>query len=196
MEFSTGYKDMTPRQKFILALQGEQPPGRVPHFELVFFLTMEAFGRIHPDQRAYWQWDQMSQIERDLHIRDIADLYVQTARTYEHSAIFQHDPPGVKDDGDIMRISDEIRNISGMDFFLMMEGDATYAVPDGDKMMDFVVKLAEQPQEMKDEAQRRVDRRIARAEKLRSQGVVEGFAMCDDYSAVCFHNLCCNLFLC
>ena len=32
---------MTPRQKFILALEGKQPPGRVPHFELVFFLTME-----------------------------------------------------------------------------------------------------------------------------------------------------------
>ena len=32
-------------------------PGRVPHFELVFFLTMEAFGKIHPSQRHYAQWD-------------------------------------------------------------------------------------------------------------------------------------------
>ena len=39
---------MTPREKFIMALEGKQPPGRVPHFELVFFLTMEAFGRVHP----------------------------------------------------------------------------------------------------------------------------------------------------
>ena len=42
---------MKGRQKMMMALEGKQPPGRVPHFELVFFLTMEAFGRIHPSQR-------------------------------------------------------------------------------------------------------------------------------------------------
>jgi uroporphyrinogen decarboxylase len=64
---------MTPRDRFILALRGRQPPGRVPHFELVFFLTMEAFGRVHPSQRNYGQWMQMSDCERDLHRRDKAD---------------------------------------------------------------------------------------------------------------------------
>ena len=83
---------MTPREKFIMALEGKQPPGRVPHFELVFFLTMEAFGRVHPIHRIYGQWDQMSRAERDLHRRDIAELYVATARRYEHSAIFFHSP--------------------------------------------------------------------------------------------------------
>ena len=47
---------MTPRDMFILALEGGQPPGRVPHFELVFFLTMEAFGRVHPSHRRFDQW--------------------------------------------------------------------------------------------------------------------------------------------
>jgi len=83
---------MTPRQKFILALEGKQPPGRVPHFELVFFLTMEAFGRIHSSQRHYSQWRRTSEAERNLHRRDIADLYIATARKYEHSAIFFHPP--------------------------------------------------------------------------------------------------------
>ena len=27
---------------------------------VVFFLTMEAFGRVHMSQRAFWQWDLMS----------------------------------------------------------------------------------------------------------------------------------------
>ena len=49
---------MTPRESFIAALERKPPVGRVPHFELEFFLTMEAFGRVHPSQRAYGQWAQ------------------------------------------------------------------------------------------------------------------------------------------
>src|ERR1035437_2673289 len=102
---------MTPRQRFIAALEGRQTPGRVPHFELVFFLTMEAFGRVHPSQRNYGQWQQMAESERELHRRDIADLYVQTARKYEHSAIFFHGAGGWCDqhDAEAMRCLDLIR---------------------------------------------------------------------------------------
>ena len=81
---------MTPRESFICALDRQIPAGRVPHFELVFFLTMEAFGRVHPSQRSYGQWDQMEEKERQLHRVDMADLYIATAERYEHSAIFLH----------------------------------------------------------------------------------------------------------
>lgn len=43
----------TPRERFIAALERQQLEGRVPHFELVFYLTMEAFGKIHPTHRMY-----------------------------------------------------------------------------------------------------------------------------------------------
>jgi predicted dehydrogenase len=36
---------MTHRERFIKALKREPFKGRVPHFELVFFLTMESFGK-------------------------------------------------------------------------------------------------------------------------------------------------------
>ena len=36
--------EITPRERFIAALEHKTPEGRVPHFELVFYLTMEAFG--------------------------------------------------------------------------------------------------------------------------------------------------------
>ena len=39
---------MTPRERFIAAFERKPLTGRVPHFELVFFLTMEAFGKVHP----------------------------------------------------------------------------------------------------------------------------------------------------
>jgi len=65
---------MTPREEFIAALDGKQPQGRVPHFELVFYLTMEALGRVHPAHRTFGQWKQMSRREQDLHVRDIAEV--------------------------------------------------------------------------------------------------------------------------
>ncbi|HCV22851.1 MAG TPA: hypothetical protein DGN59_05275, partial [Candidatus Latescibacteria bacterium] len=82
--------DARPRERFIAALERRPLKGRVPHFELVFFLTMEAFGRVHPSHRSYHQWDQMEEAERQLHRRDMADLFIQTARRFDHDAIFLH----------------------------------------------------------------------------------------------------------
>jgi uroporphyrinogen decarboxylase len=174
---------MTPREKFIMALEGKQPPGRVPHFELVFYLTMEAFGRVHPTHRHFGQWGQMSQRERDLHIRDIADLYVAIARKYEHAAIFFHGPGGWGGAGDeeTRRTLDAIRDLSGMDYCLMIHGDATYGIPDGNHMVEFSEKVADRPQEVKDDAARMVDRALAWAEGYRRHGVLDGFALCADY---------------
>ena len=176
---------MTPREKFITALEGGRPPGRVPHFELVFFLTMEAFGRVHPSSRAYAQWDQMTDRERDLHRRDIADLYVATARKYEQSAIFFHPPGGWKGDDETLRTLEAIREISGQDYFLMAHGDATYSVPSGENMMAFVGRIADEPQAVKDDADRMVDNALTRAEHFRGAALLDGWALCSDY---CFND--------
>ena len=178
---------MTPREKFIMALEGRQPPGRVPHFELVFYLTMEAFGRVHPTQRTFGQWDQMSDGERDLQRRDMADLYVAIARRYEHSAIFFHGPAawGPDGPGETMRTLEAIREISGQDYFLMVHGDATYSISSADRMMEFVYQIADQPQEVRDRAARMVDNTLKMAERYRRHGALDGFALCADY---CFNS--------
>jgi len=174
---------MTPRERFIAALERRPLTGRVPHFELVFFLTMEAFGRVHPAHRSYSQWDQMSRREQDLHLRDMADVYVLTARRYEHSAIFVHSP--LANEADHFRLIDEIRRQSGDSFFLMMHGDATYSIPSGGDMTEFCVRLFEEPQAAKDQARRRVDEALARGERFRCHGGLDGWALCSDY---CFNN--------
>ena len=46
-------RPMTHRERFIRTLKCEKIGGRVPHFELVFFLTMEAIGKVHPAHRNY-----------------------------------------------------------------------------------------------------------------------------------------------
>ena len=173
---------MTPRERFIAALERRPLPGRVPHFELVFYLTLEALGKLHPSQRAYYQWDQMSETERRLHRRDMAQIYIDTAEKYEHSAIFLHPNPGSLDEQ--LKLLDEVRTISGDKFFLMMHGDPTYAIPDGAGMEEMSIKMAEEPDAMDDRAKRSVDGAIKHAEALKKHGALDGFALCSDY---CFN---------
>jgi uroporphyrinogen decarboxylase len=172
---------MKPREKFIAALEHRPISGRVPHFELVFFLTMEAFGKVHPSHRNYAQWVQMSEKERELHREDVAEVFIATAKRYEHSAIFVHH--AVNDIEEYQRLVDKIREKTGDEYFLMKHGDATYSIPSGQNMMEWVARLYEKPGEVKTEAQKRVDMALQQADQLRGKGL-DGFALCSDY---CFN---------
>ncbi|MDH7570914.1 MAG: uroporphyrinogen decarboxylase family protein [Armatimonadota bacterium] len=169
----------TPRQRFIAALERRPLVGRVPHFELVFFLTMEAFGKLHPSQRLYRQWLQMEEKERQLHREDLANVHLLTAERFEHSAIFLHPNPATEDE--TFRLIDRVREKSGDRYFLMLHGDATYGIPTGGNMEAFACRLVDEPQAMKAEAAAMVNAALARAERLRAHGGLDGFALCADY---------------
>ena len=173
---------MTPRERFIAALERRPLTGRVPHFELVFYLTMEAFGRVHPQHRHYSQWNQMQEKEKQLHREDMADLYIKTAETYEHSAIFLHPNPG--DLEETCRLIDIIRDRTGDTYFLMLHGDATFGIPDGNGMLEFSCKMADDPDGLKTTAAKWVTNALDRADRLRQHGGLDGFALCSDY---CFN---------
>ena len=100
--------NMSPRERFIAALERRPLTGRVPHFELVFYLTMEALGRVHPLHRDYGQWLQMEEKERVLHRSEMADIYIATAEHYDHSAIFIHPNPDTVEE--TIRLIDLIRD--------------------------------------------------------------------------------------
>jgi len=176
---------MKPREAFIHALERGKPrPGaRVPHFELVFFLTMEAFVKIHPSQRAYHQWDQMEEKERRLHRKEMANIYIKTAERYEHSAIFIHPNPATLEE--TMHMIDLIREKTGDKYFLMIHGDATFGIPDGKHMAEFCYRLADEPKKMKKEAEAEVKEALKNAEVLNKNGGLDGFALCSDY---CFND--------
>jgi uroporphyrinogen decarboxylase len=173
---------VTPRQQFINALEGCPYVGRVPTFELVFFLTMEAFGKVHPSHRAYHQWVQMSDEERQLHRIDMAELYIATAERYEHNAIFLHPNPGEPEE--VLRLVDLVREKSGDRYFLMIHGDATFSIPGGDEMAAFSYRLVDDPDGLKREATANVDHALERAERYAQHGGLDGFALCSDY---CFN---------
>jgi uroporphyrinogen decarboxylase len=173
---------LTPRERFIAALERRPLTGRVPHFELVFFLTMEAFGKVHPSQRHYAQWFQMEEKERQLHRQEMADIYIATAERYEHDAIFIHPNPDTIEE--TMLLVDLIREKTGDRYFIMRHGDATFSIPDGEHMADFSYRIADEPEQLKSEAQQWVDNAIANAEVYQKHGGLDGFALCADY---CFN---------
>ena len=173
---------MTPRERFIAALERRPLVGRVPHFELVFFLTMEAFGKVHPSHRNYSQWLQMQESERQLHRAEMAYIYIATAERYEHDAIFLHPNPDTVEE--TMHLVDLVREKTGDRYFLMRHGDATFSIPSGTEMVEFSYRLADEPEQVKQEADDRVNQALARAERLQKHGGLDGFALCSDY---CFN---------
>ncbi len=174
---------LLPRERFAAALERKPLRGRVPHFELVFFLTMEAFGKVHPHHRNYHQWDQMEEQERQRHRVDMADLYIATCERFEQDAILLHPNPGREDE--IFRLVDLIREKSGDRYFLMLHGDATYSLPSGKHMMEFVEQLADEPEKMKANAAQMVRDRLSFAARMKDHGGLDGFALCADY---CFNS--------
>lgn len=174
---------MTCRERFVRTLKCEAIGGQVPTFELVFFLTMEAMGKIHPANRCFDQWDQMSKQERTLHIKDIAQIHVDIAHKYDHSAIFLSYVPGKIEE--FQQCLEHIRTIAGDEYFVMAHGDPTLAIPDGTHMMEMSCQMYEEPEILHDRSKRRVEECLETAEKLHSWGhLLDGFAMCSDY---CFN---------
>lgn len=170
---------MSPREKFITALERKPMKGLVPHFELVFFLTMEAFGKVHPSHRYYSQWDQMSEKERQLHRIDMADIYIKTAERYKHSGIFLHPNPGGLDE--ILKQIDAVKEKTQDKYFLMIHGDATFSIPDGEHMEEFSYRLIDEPERVKEEAEELVNDALEKAEIIHKHGGLDGFALCADY---------------
>lgn len=173
---------MTPRERLIAALERRPLTGRVPHLELVFFLTMEAIGKVHPSHRNYGQWLQMEERERALHRRDMADVYIAIAERYEHCGIFIHSNPDTEEE--LERMVDLIRERTGDRYFLFAHGDATFAIPNGSEMEAFACQMVEEPDKLKTQTREAVDTMLARAERMRRPGGIDGWALCADY---CFN---------
>ena len=174
---------MTERERFIKALKREPIEEHCPTFELVFYLTLEAIGKIHPSQQRFDQWKQMSKTEQKLHMDYMADSYIEVAEKYHHSAIFVHPNPG--DFENTLRLLDCIREKTADRYFLMMHGDCTFEIPNGNTMLAFSERMYEDEEGLKKEAQHRLEDKLRYAEKMAAHpGFLDGFALCSDY---CFN---------
>ena len=176
-------KRLTGKQRYIKALRHEKISGHVPTFELVFFLTMEKFGKVHPTHRYFGQWNQMSKAEQEAQLADAASVYIETAKAYGHDAIFVH-PPRPEFEN-VKRLLELIREKSGDEYYLTMHGDPTFAMPDGNHMIEFSARLYEDPEGIIAEQQANMKSMLDFAEKINKTGkLLDGFTLCADY---CFN---------
>ena len=173
---------MTERERFIKTLRREPVPGLVPTFELEFYLTMEAIGAVHPSHRHFGQWKQMSVREQDAQLRSIAQVFVDFARKYRHSAIHVNAAPhGVETK---IRVLEYIREISGDEFALLVYCDPTFSIPNGDRMIEFAERLYEDGESLHNEAKLRTAVTLCETERIAETGLIDGVCMCSDY---CFN---------
>lgn len=125
----------------------------------------------------------MSRSEQNLHMNEMAQIYVDTARAYGHSAIFIHPNPGGLDG--TRRLLELIREKSGDEYYIMAHGDPTWAIPDGSGMMEFSTQMYEEPEKLNEISARRVEEALDFARKLDEKGhLLDGFTLCSDY---CFN---------
>jgi hypothetical protein len=112
---------MTARQRTIAALELRQPDA-VPHFELEMQLTEEFFGK-HYSTPAEWEAVKTLDGRRALLRRD-AELFVQTADTFDYGIIFYSagHHPTFDDYREGIRI---LREVDGGRRLLMAHGDPT-----------------------------------------------------------------------
>ena len=175
---------MTEKQRFINALERKPIQGHVPTFELVFFLTMEAFGKVHPTHRVFRQWDQMSPQEKQAQRIDIADLYITIAEKYKHSCIFYQNFRDEFEEN--VRVLELIKERSNGKYFIITHGDPTFSIPNGDSMIEYSTMLYEESKKMHRQAEESLRKNIEIAEKYAKLDVLDGFGLCSDY---CFNTM-------
>jgi uroporphyrinogen decarboxylase len=77
-----------------------------------------------------------------------------------------------------------IRQKTGNRYFLMKHGDVTYGIPEGNTMAEFSYRMQDEPDQLKAEADQRVDMQLEKALRQKQFGGLDCFALCTDY---CFN---------
>lgn len=166
---------MTPRERMMTALD-LGIPDRVPTFELEFQLSEELLGKSmlkEDDLKGLSEAEQQKKLEEN------AEFLIQVYDKLEHDAIcIQY--------LSTEHICDTVRYIHknvGNRFMLMAHGDGTFAIPDGDGMLEFSYRIADEPEEVHAEAERMATDAIKRNRRMMDAGM-DGFILCSDY---CFN---------
>ncbi len=162
---NNGKEKMNGRER-LQAVFDRKIPDKVPHMELVFQLHEEAFQTTWPSHE---EMACASQCERKDCLERFFSIWEKIIERYEWAGIQlptnlngffegQVIPEGVRRFGDRVMIYD-------------FNGEGTFWLLPGDKMMDFAISLFEHPKELHEEARRKCDESIALAKRQVDQGV-------------------------
>ena len=163
---------MTHRERAITALEC-RVPDRIPTFELEYQLAPLMFGH---DFLYSHQLNGLSQKEIDYKIEENANFMVEVYDKLEYSIIpmaFMYEPH-------VIATAKHINRLTGGKVLLTHHGDGTFEIPDGNHMCDFAYRIADDPDEVHEEAERRMNAAIERNKRLFDAGI-ESFILCADY---------------
>ncbi|HIS99167.1 MAG TPA: hypothetical protein IAA59_02925 [Candidatus Faecaligallichristensenella faecipullorum] len=166
---------MTSKERMATALK-LGIPDRVPTFELEFQLSEELMGKSFLTEH---ELEGLSASEVDRKIAENAQFMIQVYDRLEHDAIcIQY----LNEEHTIQTIR-RLHEYSGDRFMLLAHGDGTFAIPDGDGMLDFAYRIADDPESVHEQAEQMVRHAMEHDLRLLDAGL-DGFILCSDY---CFN---------
>lgn len=167
---------MTHRERAIMALTLQQPD-YVPTFELEYQLADKVFGK---DFLKEDDLKNLSEKEKEFAIKENAEYMVHVYSELGYSII----PIHYLSDEHIMETAKHINRITNNEFLLTVHGDGTFAIPDGDGMLDFVYRIADDPDDVKNNAAFMAYFAKEKNKRMREAGI-DSFIFCSDY---CFNS--------
>lgn len=166
---------MTHKQRAEAALN-LQTPDRVPTFELEFQLEDIMFGKSFLHQH---DLKDKSSKEQDYLIKENAEYMIHVYDQLDYSII----PIQYLDKKGLMETARHIRRLTGDEYMLTAHGDGTFAIPDGENMVEFSYWLADSPDKAHETAENMANKAIERNKELVDAGF-DSFILCSDY---CFN---------
>ncbi|MBP5293926.1 MAG: hypothetical protein J6023_07375 [Clostridia bacterium] len=174
---------MNHRERAIAALT-RQIPDHVPTFELEYQLAEEMFGKpLVPVELHHGNIEKLSQAEKDKKIHEMAEYMAYVYGELDYSII----PVNAIGNCTATDISPETRqlirdllDVTNNQVMLTFHGDGTFYIPDGNDMYEFAYRIADDPDEVKEQAQQMANNAIERNKRLAEAGV-ESLILCSDY---------------
>ena len=174
---------MTHRERAIKALT-RQIPDHVPTFELEFQLAEEMFGKpLVPKELCWGEIQKLSELEKEKKIYEMAEYLVYVYSQLDYSII----PVNAIGNCTASDISPEtallckdILEITNHSVLLTFHGDGTFYIPDGNQMYEFAYRIADDPDEVKEQAEQMANNAIERNKHLAEAGV-DSLILCSDY---------------
>lgn len=140
-------------------------PDKVPHFELDFQIPEKAFGKSWPTQE---QYAKASEKEREHFFNEYFDIWEKIVEKYDWSAIVVQTNIAGFFEG---KVYPEVRRRFGNKVMVFpTNGNGTFWMPTGNDMMDFIIKLFEQPEEIHRQAKEKMRCSIELAKYQVDQG--------------------------
>lgn len=167
---------MTHKERAIKALNREQPD-YVPTFELEYQLADKVFGKYFLTEG---DLKGLFGKQKEKAIIENAEYMVYVYSQLGYSII----PIHYLSEKHMIQTAKYINKMTNNGFLLTTHGDGTFAIPDGDGMLDFVYRIADDPDGVKKEAQKMAHDAIEKNKRMRDAGI-DSFILCSDY---CFNS--------